>query len=192
MYGKLSVMLEQAFHYKFGDCIKAVIDRYSVRKFCRSGDVLIGQGCRPDILYFILKGIVMGFYLDENGKEVTKCFASENQFAGTESIFGAKKANFSVICLEDTLCMAIPVDIFSSTPEIRKEFNEILGNVIKPEVLKIENRQRNMFMLSAEERYREFLTSNASIANRIKQSYIASYIGIQPSSLSRIKRNIKK
>ena len=86
----------------------------------------------------------------------------------------------------------MPYRIFTSSPDISRQFSEVLGKLSKQRILDLERYQKELLTLDAEGRYRAFLNQYTAIEPRLKQAYIASYIGMQPSFLSRIKRNLNK
>lgn len=58
--------------------------------------------------YFLIYGIVRGYYIDSNGNEVTKCFSYENCFFGSECFRTNLPATFYVECLEECKCIKLP------------------------------------------------------------------------------------
>ncbi|MCI1959352.1 MAG: Crp/Fnr family transcriptional regulator [Clostridia bacterium] len=186
-----SSRIEKILDVQFECDFKSAIDSSSAEKNYPKDYAIIRQGDALNTLYFIINGIVRGYYLDESGREITKCFSKENQFAGMEGLLGPSKASFSVECLEDVTCIALPYQIFHASTNISRQFYELLEKTSKTKMLDLENHYKDLMLLDAEGRYRMFLKRYASIEQRIKQEYIASYIGIQPSSLCRIKRKMK-
>lgn len=71
--------------------------------------------------------------------------------------------------------------VFQRIDRCEKIFNQLCMETF----LKEEQRNYQLLMLNAEERYKKFVEDFPNIANRVKQEYIASYIGVTPSSLSR-------
>ena len=138
-------------------------------------------------LYIIISGLVRGLYIDEDGYEVTKCFSCEREFFATEGLTNTDIATFSIECLEDVHALRIPYTIIGELKESNREFKSVFNEIIIKEYVKSEKKTRNLLMCDATARYQIFLKDYAHLKGRLKQKYIASYLGISPISLSRLK-----
>lgn len=77
---KNSEYLEHNLKLKFNMEIEQLIDRETLILTVEKGQIILWEGERAKSLYFIIKGIVRGYYIDEKGDEITKCFSMENEF----------------------------------------------------------------------------------------------------------------
>jgi CRP-like cAMP-binding protein len=149
------------------------------------------EGMKSTNLYFIICGIVRGYYIDEQGNDITKCFSSENEFFSSEGLRTASVSSFTIECLEDCQCIQLP---YGSVYKIMKEDENLKNLFVKyylKEVEKLENRVKSSALMNAEERYIDFCKQYPHLHDRVELKYIASYIGIRAASLSRIRKGMK-
>ncbi|UKS28564.1 Crp/Fnr family transcriptional regulator [Paenibacillus sp. HWE-109] len=169
---------------------RAIAEEILIEEY-KKGTMLLRQGEVPNQCYFVLKGCVRQYSIDETGKEVTSNFYTEEQAV---SIFNRHQQNktsaYTLICLEDcTLVVGdfdAEMDIFHKHAQletmIRKMVEENLGEV---------QDELSSFIASApEERYKALLRKRPHLVNRVPQHQLASYLGITPESLSRIKKRV--
>jgi CRP-like cAMP-binding protein len=62
-------------------------------------------------MYYIIKGLVRGYYLTFNGNEITKCFSAEEEIFGVEGFLYNRNATYYVECLEDVDCIRISYEV---------------------------------------------------------------------------------
>lgn len=158
----------------------------------KKGEMILNMGDSQNYVYLILEGIVRSYYLDINGNDITKAFMKENDFCVGESLFEKEPSVQGFECLEDVTTLK-----FDS-----KKFKKIVLSddvLIKTYITFLENnliykmkRESSFQIMSGTERYINFHREYSDIEKRVNQSYIASYLGIAPESLSRIKRTIKE
>lgn len=151
------------------------------------GQTLINCNERGDSMFFIVKGLVRGYYLDD-GKEVTNWFAQESEFATCFYSFITNTSSFEIIeTLED--CELIQIQ-HSSLQTLYSKFPETerIGRIItETYYIKLEERILNLQFKSAKERYQKLVFSKPSLLQRASLGQIASYLGITQETLSRIR-----
>lgn len=176
-------MFENMLHIVFDDREKDYI-RLTVKevRFAK-GEIPVLEGNIMDSFFFIVKGIVRGYYLDQDGNEVTKCFSSENQFFSSECFRTNLPSSFNVECIEDCQCIRVPYLTVKAIDKVEEKINYLYVK----EIQRLEKRVHNMLMMNAQERYCNFCNEYKGVCNRIPLKYVASYIGINPASLSRIR-----
>lgn len=188
---KASLLLEKGLQVGFSDKVRKLIDENcSFINFPKDTIVLL-QGDISYSLYFVLRGVVRGYYIDENGRDITKCFASENELFSTEGLRAGSPSTLNIECLEDCRCLQLPYNFLNKAMKEYEELYIIFDRYALKAMEDIENRARDLVMKSAEDRYLEFMLRFKGLNKRIHQKYIASYIGIRESSLSRIRKTIK-
>lgn len=156
------------------------------------GNHPINMGDDVRFFYMIIEGLVRGYYINENGIEVTKCFSYEKCFFGSECYRTNRQSTFYVECMEQCKCIKIPYAFVREIITQDSKLKEYIQVKYFEEVEKLENRAKNLLLLSAEERYLAFKKEYALIHHRIPLKYIASYMGIKPGSLSRIRKILSK
>ncbi|EKQ57957.1 MULTISPECIES: Crp/Fnr family transcriptional regulator [unclassified Clostridium] len=191
MICKPSDYIEAGFKMELQEDLKELFNSTAAIRIVPKGTIILRQGEIPSSLYYIHKGIIRGYYIDESGNDVTKCFACETEFACAEGLLRSGETTFSVESLEDCICVIIP---YGSINQGMKESNQmkiIFNEYIRKILINTLNREKALLMKDALERYKEFKREYSSLEDRINQAYIASFIGVRASSLSRIKRSMK-
>lgn len=145
-----------------------------------------GQTCKT--IYFIKKGVARIYYF-KDGLEITESFAFENTIlARVESLFRNKPSKKAIRLLEDSELVAINADLlfklYDKYPETERLFRLLFESAYVDTINRIENLQFH----TAEERYNMLLSESSDVIKRVPLKYIASYLGITPVSLSRIRR----
>jgi CRP-like cAMP-binding protein len=148
----------------------------------------IGHTCKT--IYFIKKGVARIYYFKED-IDITESFAFENNIiVRAESLFTNKPSKKGIQLLEDSELILIDAiqlfKLYDQFPEIERLFRLIFEAAYVDTVNRIEGIQFH----TAEERYSILLKESSDIVKRVPLKHIASYLGITPVSLSRI-RGIK-
>lgn len=142
-----------------------------------------------DEVYFIEQGLIRIKIIDTEGKEHTTHFAVENQFITDYNAFLTRqKSSYQLQAMEDTTVMVIPRAAIEWGYGNMKE-GEKLGRLIAEYYfIYLDTRIQHLYTLSPIERYELMSEIFPNIHNRVPQHMIASYLGITPIHLSRIKR----
>ncbi|SEA63691.1 cAMP-binding domain of CRP or a regulatory subunit of cAMP-dependent protein kinases [Arachidicoccus rhizosphaerae] len=160
------------------------------RKEFRKKDFLLKEGniCRS--VYFIEKGLVR-YYVNLDGEEKTTYFNKENEFVCDYMSFLPKSpSKVNIQALEDVIIWSIDYDNLQRFyQEIRN--GERLGRLAIEQVyLQAIGQVASFYTDPPEIRYLNFIHTYPDLQQRIAQFYIASYVGVKPQSLSRIRRRI--
>ncbi|WP_297421030.1 Crp/Fnr family transcriptional regulator [Clostridium sp.] len=191
MICKPSDYIEAGFKMELQEDLKELFNSTAVIRTVPKDTIILRQGEIPSSLYYIHKGIIRGYYIDESGNDVTKCFACETEFACAEGLLRRGETTFSVESLEDCICVIIPYESINQGMTKNNQMKLIFNNYIQKILINTLNREKALLMMDALERYIEFKREYSSLEDRINQAYIASFIGVRASSLSRIKRSMK-
>lgn len=157
----------------------------------QKNDLILRAGDLAKYYYFVQQGLLGYYNLDEAGNMIYKIFFEEHSFvASTSSIIENKPSNFSIIALEDTTLIEYPAQEFRAL--IHQYHDLALFQIIYLEqnwVVKKEPLEINLKWDSAKTRYMK-LVENKKLHNRLKQHQIASYLGVTPTQLSRIRKEL--
>lgn len=163
------------------------------QKTYKKKTLLLRQGeiCRFEA--YIVKGCVRKYYIDQSGNEVVLQFAVEDWWVSDIGSFAEQKpSNLFIETLEDTELLVIDHEnkerLFQELPHLERVFRIMLQRAYTV----LESRFYAAVSHSAESRYLEFIKTYPNILQRVPQQQIASYLGITPESLSRIKANLYK
>ena len=161
------------------------------KKTLRAQEIYIPSGTTYTKLFYIKKGIIRSYYLTESGEEKTIFFRWEDHITALpECILNVGPSRQNWQALED--CELYEID-FTLIDNISKKSKKLLqarleySQAISMALLQ---RLEGFILLNAEERYKKLISENRAIVNRVADKYIASYIGITPVSLSRIRRRL--
>lgn len=191
MFDKPSDYLENGLNLFFEDDLKNVLNLTATIERVPKGTLVRKQGEIASSLYYIYQGIMRGYYIDSSGNDVTKCFASEMEFACSEGLRKVGEASFSVESIEDSICVVIPYNFIIEGMKKSYELMDFVNRYNEKIFVEIEKHQEGLLTKGALDRYMDFKHDYAFIEERMSQANIASYIGIRASSLSRIKRSMK-
>ena len=172
---------------------QAISESLQIEEY-KKGKYLLRQGELSDIkCYFVLKGYVRQFFIDESGKEVTSNFYTEEQAI---PIINEKTqddlSKYSLVCVED--CILVVGDVDSENTMFNKypQLEIMIRKMMEINVGEIQEQFGEFIGSSPEERYESVLRKRPELIDRVPQHQLASYLGITPESLSRIKKRIKK
>jgi CRP-like cAMP-binding protein len=148
-----------------------------------------GEWCR--YLGFVNSGCLRAFHTDSKGVEFTMYFAFLNWWTGDKtSFYSGTPSRFSVQALEETEIFRADKtkweEALDKIPAFERWYRVKTRKSYEATQQKIIDTQTE----SAEEKYLKLLKKAPEIVQRIPQHYIASYLGIKPQSLSRIRKNI--
>ncbi|MHC5310041.1 Crp/Fnr family transcriptional regulator [Myroides sp. LJL116] len=152
------------------------------------GHILLRANYVEKNIYFIQKGIVRA-YAPLEQQDVTFWFGEEGQaILSMRSYVESEKGYENIELLED--CELYEIQIATLTNLYNQDIH--IANwgrrLAERELLKLESRLVSFELLSAKERYDEFIAKSPSLLQRVPLKYIASYLGITPVSLSRVRK----
>lgn len=140
---------------------------------------------------FVKKGIFRIYFLDKEGNEITRYFLAENQFIVDLSAFNNRTlAKESIQSLTESEIIVLERSNMEMIPAFFPEWDNILHKITENALLEKMFDRSNLVSQDATSKYMDFLDKHANIANRIPLGYLASYLGIQQQSLSRIRKKI--
>lgn len=155
----------------------------------KKGTTLLSEGQNANEAYFVLKGCIRTYYIIE-GVERTTAFYTEMEALTPHCVINKLPSEYYISCIEDSI-------VIISTPEMEVEmFNkfpkfESLCRVLSEELLAKEQINFDKFKTSSpEQRYLHLLQARPDLVQRVPQHQLASYLGIKPESLSRLRARI--
>lgn len=156
----------------------------------KSGEYFLEEGKLCRYVGFIEEGLVR-YHMNDSGIVKTLYFGKEGEFVSNYQSFLPREASdTSIQAIEDTTLQVITyADLQQLYLKISE--GEKLGRLAIENVFVSSLRQLKSFYKDAPaERYQQFLRSYPDLAQRVPQYYIASYVGIKPQSLSRIRKRL--
>lgn len=163
-------------------------------QFVKKGTILLQNGQVSKELYFICKGALRTFITDRQGNTYNKNIFLEDYFAGSKaSALQQIPSDFSIEALEDSVLISINYKKYRELIFLNDDLkNYYIAYLEKNWVIEKEKREISLVMENAIERYLQLLHKHPDISQRIPLLHIASHLGITPTQLSRIRKNLEK
>ncbi len=141
--------------------------------------------------FFVEKGILRSYTIDENGKEHIIQFAPENWIISdrSSSFFNAP-SEFFIDAIEDTEIVLIDSKFISQACELSTAFRQYNETALQKHIQQLQRRINLLIGANAETRYKDFISHYPELLLRVPQWMIASYLGITPESLSRVRKEL--
>jgi CRP-like cAMP-binding protein len=141
-----------------------------------AGEWLLRAGEQAHWSFFVVRGLVREFYVSDSGEEHTRVFVPEDQLTGSLLDLISGQPAVTWIQALEALC-----DRFPGLQRCARHFAERL-------YARKAKREYEMLALSAQQRHAQWLTEHAALDGRIRRQLLASYLGITPEHLSRLRR----
>jgi len=168
------------------DLEKAILESAAIKIFPK-GTLLLKEGNFSNECYFILKGCIRVFFIKE-GEEKTTEFYTEGQ-AAIASCYSKKIPSQQYLeCIEETVASVgnpeLEAEMFQKYPQ-SESATRVMTEIV---MVSSQDKLAEFKMSSPEERYLALLKDRPELIQRVPQHQIASYLGITPESLSRIRK----
>jgi len=189
-------MIEVLFQHiqekvSLSDLDKEAIETFFIPKKLRKRQYLLQEGDVCKYLTFIAKGLLRTYNVDDKGDEHMSVFGWEGWWLSDfNSFLSGESAVFNIDAIEDSELLLISRENYEAltlaVPIMDRYFRILYQNSIVTK----ERRLMSSITHSAEEKYVKLAESNPKMIERVPQNLIASYLGIAPETLSRIKKNL--
>lgn len=154
------------------------------------GDHLLRAGDRATLSFFVVKGLVRELYVGEDGAEHTRSFVAENQTTGSLlDLLSGKPAVTFIEALEPTDTLAFGYAEFDALCARFADLNHIARKNAEAVYVRKARREHEMLALSAADRHARWLAEQPGLDARVTRRHLASYLGISPEHLSRLRRS---
>jgi CRP-like cAMP-binding protein len=168
---------------------KNAIVSLDIFRSVKKGTILLKEGQKSSEGYFVLKGCIRAYYLI-GGEEKTTAFYTEMEALTPPSVISKTPSEYYLSCIEDTILTVsnsdMEVEINSKFPKF-----EIMCRILSEELLAKQQINFDEFKTSSpEQRYLNLLQKRPDLIQRVPQHQLASYLGIKPQSLSRIRARV--
>lgn len=164
----------------------------SVFKVVNKGEIIRNVMDENNTAALVLSGMCRAFYVDEEGNDITRGFSIPGTLCMDEGMFGYPESTVTWEAIEETTLMIFDVTkikkIIYENDEIKNVYITLLENALRYKIY----RENGFLVENATERYSHFKQMYPMICERVKQHQLASYLGIKPESLSRIRKALKE
>jgi CRP-like cAMP-binding protein len=176
----------------FSENEQEIVMQYFENKIYRKKTILLKEGKVSNEVFYITKGC-MRLFCEKDGEELSTYFFTENMFAGSyDSFISRKPSKVSIETLEDCEVFTLSHKSLDELYVVFPKMNEFVRKSIEERFVVLHDLFISYILNSPEERYLTLHKDRPDLLNRIPQHQIASFLGITPVSLSRIKNRITK
>jgi len=189
MHDKLLQYISSEFNFN-SDEIETVKQYFEPVSYSKN-TILEEAGQVPQYLYYIVSGYLRLFYMDENGNEVTTHINCPPGFFTSYTHFiNQTRSEDCVECITDCSLLRITKENLDQLVTKSQGMKDFSIAVFQQSIAYNENRSKELSVLNAEQRYLKLIENYPEIIQNVPIQYIASFLGMKPESLSRIRKKI--
>ena len=165
---------------------------FSRFKVYSKGEIIARTGDEASTAGLVINGVIRSYYVDTEGNDITQYFAAEAGWCIDSGMIGFDEMQANWEALEDTTVMLFDVkdmkELIYGDENLKSVWISALESGMRYKVY----RENGFLVENATERYIEFRKRYPMLSKRVPQRYIATYLGITPESLSRIRSSLKE
>lgn len=173
------------------EVLRMIVNK-SVFRVVSKGNILQEQGEETKTAALVINGICRAYYVDGDGNDISRGFSIPGTLCMDEGLFGYRESIVTWETLEETTLMFFEVqeikDLIYENNQLKNVYIMFLENALRYKIY----RENGFLVENATERYIHFKKLYPMICESVKQHYVATYLGIAPESLSRIKKALKE
>lgn len=169
---------------------ESILEAFPI-KTVKKGTDLLKEGQIAKDAFFVIKGCIRQYSITENGVENTIAFFTEYQSAvNFDSIANQRPSKYYLNCTEETTIAILNSEKENNLYKKHPRFAEVCR--VEMEKMLGEKQEKLSYFKSStpKERYLNLLNNRPDLVNRVPQYHLASYLGIKPETLSRIRKRI--
>ncbi|HSH67738.1 MAG TPA: Crp/Fnr family transcriptional regulator [Bacteroidia bacterium] len=141
--------------------------------------------------FFVEKGLLRSYTIDDNGKEHIIQFATENWIiTDRSSTYFNEPSDFYIDAIEPTTAIYLNRSFIDHASDISTNFRHFNEKALHNHIRHLQKRITLLLSATAEQRYMNFINLYPDLMLRVPQWMIASYLGITPESLSRVRKEL--
>lgn len=161
-------------------------------KTMEKGESLIRHGERQSHVMFLMEGLLRGFYLDPDGRDVTDCFGFHPGTPAMACCGLNEPSPITIEALAPSRVVRIPYEAVTELLEKDVRLVQLYNTLLLKSVQEHWQVKTMVCQHTATERYQWFLEEYPELIERVNNRYIASYLGMSPVTLSRIRGNLRE
>ena len=172
------------------ESIQSILKSCTIKRV-KKDEFLLRENEHCKHTFFVESGLIRQYSIDDKGKEHTISFAPENWFVSDrESVFFNEASAYYIQALEDSEVVMMDADFFLKLSEEIPSFTDFNNKLLHNHIRHLQKRINMLLSASAKQRYLEFVAMYPDTLLRVPQTMIASYLGITPESLSRVRKEL--
>lgn len=167
-----------------------ISDKLKIKTF-EKGEMILMKGEVSSHVYFVLDGLLRSYSIDSKGKTHIIQFAPEQWWLSERNgILFNEESEFFLDAIENTKAIVLPKDFITESAKIVPCMYELNSTMLNNAIRFMQKRINMLLSATAEERYLNFIKLYPNLTLRVPQWMIASYLGITPESLSRVRKDL--
>ena len=191
-FGATLTRVLRAFAEPTEDAVDALVHHAHVRDYAR-GEYLLRGGERATHVMAVLQGLVREHYVDAHGGEHTRSFVREGEVSGSlVDLLSGRPAMTYVEALEPTRALVFPYAELDALTAAHPCLAAVVRRSAEALAVRKTRREHELLTKSAEERYAVWRTEHRDLDSRVSRKLVASYLGITPEHLSRLRARVTR
>ncbi|MBC5841837.1 Crp/Fnr family transcriptional regulator [Flavobacterium sp. F-380] len=188
-FDELAAYLKKSIDFDEED-LKIILSYFKIVKKNKN-EILLAHGKVSEFSYFVKKGCLRIYFINDEGKDSTRYIAFENQFATALVSFITKEPAEEIIqAIENSELLCISHNDFRHLIKIVPKWKDFYTIYLEKAYVNNSKRLMSFTTLSAAERYDQLFKINPNIVKRLPNKIVASYINVSNETLSRLKSKI--
>lgn len=189
MHDKLLKFIESGYHFNADEVDKLKL-YFEPVEFPKN-TIIETEGDIPQYLYYIVSGYLRLFHFDEHGNEITTHInCPPGFFTSYFNFINQTKSEENVECITACELLRITKENLDKLINECPAMKDFSISVFQESITYNENRSKELSTLNAEQRYIKLIKNYPGIIQNVPIQYIASFLGMKPESLSRIRRKL--
>lgn len=169
------------------------LSAYLIEKKIKKGEIILNAGSICNHSFFVEEGLLRSYSIDEQGKEHIIQFAPENwMISDRSSLLFQEPSEFYIDAVENTILIMFEEEFVNKASEFSAKFRTFNQKALNNHIRHQQKRINQLLSATAEERYLNFIELYPNVTLRVPQWMIASYLGITPESLSRVRKELAR
>lgn len=189
VYSDLWMNLLKSNEISLGEESFSLLRNIFKRKVLKKDTFFLQEGEKSTEIGLIVKGAFRSYYIDKKGNDITKYFYAEGEILFSYVAYlNQKESMYSVQALEDSEILVAKISDFEKIIAGNSQLILFYKKMVDSVLVAKEEHASSFKLLNSTERYKQFLAAYPGLEKRLKQCHLASYLGITPVSLSRIRK----
>ncbi|MGS2740994.1 Crp/Fnr family transcriptional regulator [Sinomicrobium sp. M5D2P17] len=193
---KYLAQLKQVFlrYYPVSESSLSLLEAIAKIEQVKKNEILLPAGTTAKNVHILCEGAIIAYFIDNDGNTYNKNIFLEGDFvSSTVSCLKNTPSEFTLEAIETSVIISFNYKKYRTLIEENKDLKDFYIAYLENNwVFDKEKREIGLVMKNATTRYLEFVKQYPDIDNRIPLRYISSHLGITPTQLSRIRRNLNK
>ena len=169
--------------------ISLILENTTVETF-KKGEIVLKEGIISNKCYLVIEGTLRQFKLIDGEEKTNAFFFEEDPIISYSGYLNNEPSEYAVQCLEDTILISGTKAQELKMRQVNPLLEYLAHHIMVNDFKKAENYISLLNNFNPEERYQLVLKNNPKLFKRVSLVYIASYLGVTPESLSRIRKRI--